>query len=125
MSRTKGAKGKKFSNRFKSFEGAKPTDRHIRLTHNMLMSEKCLKLSAEAFKTYCYMKLVACGKQEFDFASSCVVGKDKMFGSFHTYKKYRDELIDKGFIDFTNYTSAHIKREISRFMFVDLWQNKD
>lgn len=124
MPRTKGAKGKKFSNRFKSFEGAYPTDRHIRLTHNMLTSNTCLELSSSAFRLYCYMKLMACGKEEFEFATSCAVGKDKIFQSKTTFNKARNELVTKGFIDYTNITSAKYKKETAQYIFLNLWQNK-
>lgn len=124
MPRTKGAKGKKFANRFKSYEGAHPVDRHIRLTHNMLMSDECLDLSASAFRLYCYMKLIACGKKEFEFATSCAVGKDKLFQSKTTFNTARNELINKGFIDYTNMTSAKYKKETAQYTFIDSWHNK-
>ena len=124
MSRAKGAKGKKFANRFKSYEGAYPTDRHIRLTHNMLMSDICINLSASAFRLYCYMKLIACGKEEFEFATSCAVGKHKIFQSKTTFNNARNELITKGFIDYTNMTSAKYKKETAHYTFLNFWQNQ-
>lgn len=124
MARTQGARGKKFANRFKPYEGAKPVDRHIRLTHDMLMSKACLSLSANAFRAYSYMKLVACGKPTFTFAISCAVGKNKIIKSKTTFLKARDELIKKGFIDYINMTSAKYKRETAEYMFTDSWQDK-
>lgn len=123
MGRTKGSINRKFATRFKDYEGAFPKDRHIRLTYNMLTSESCISLSPNAFRLYCYMKLIACGNQEFEFATSCAVGKDKIFQSKSTYVKARNELIEKGFIDYTNMTSAKYKKEVGKYMFLTKWRN--
>lgn len=121
MGRKPGSLNKKTANRFKPYEGRKGKDRHIRLTHDMLISQACISLSPSAFKLYCYMKLTACGKPEFNFSYSCAVGEDKILGSKSTFNKARKELIDKGFIDYMNSTSAKYKKETGFYIFSDRW----
>ena len=123
MARTKGAKGRATGSRFKNFEGEKPFDIHIRLTRSMLTSKNYQNISASAFRLYCHMKLIAKGKDEFEFATSCAVGKGKIFKSNSTFVKARDELIKNGFIDYTNKTCAKYKRHTSKFKFLDKWWN--
>ena len=121
MSRPKGSRNKITSNRFKSYEGRKGKDRHIRLTHDMLMHKACTSLSSSAFRLYCYMKLIACGNADFYFSYSCAVGDNKILGSKSTFINARNELIDKGFIDYMNSTSAKYKRETGYYIFSAKW----
>lgn len=50
---------------FKSFEGRKKEERHIRLTNDMLMHENYLSLGCAAKVLYNYMKLWAYGCHDF------------------------------------------------------------
>lgn len=120
MPRPKGTKNKSYSSRFKSYEGRKPKDRHIRLTHDMLMDKKCLQLSASAFRLYTYIKLWAGGQNEVKYSMSMA----KPLMSAPTFEKAKKELISAGFIEQPNLHSAKYKCETAVFEFTDKW-NKE
>lgn len=130
MARTKGAKEKNKGSRFKSYEGEKPTDQHIRLTKDMMMSKNFLKLSANAFKLYGYMKLWASGQETFKYSISMVLEKTKdkkkkaKLMSATTFEKAKKELIKYGFIEQLNLFSARDKREAGEFMFSNKWHKE-
>lgn len=120
MGRTKGARNKSYLSRFKTYEGTKPKDRHIRMTYDMLMNPNILKLPGNALKLYCYMKLWACGQPELRFSHS--LAKKLMTGP--TFTKAKKDLIQFGLIDQPNYFSARDKREPCEFVFSDRWSER-
>lgn len=83
---------------FKDYEGSKQNDKHIRKTENMMLSDNYLKLSNSAKVVYDYMKLWACGDLEFQYAKS--LAEKYMNGK--TFLKAKDELIEKGFIEYVS-----------------------
>jgi hypothetical protein len=90
---------------FKDYEGSKLNDKHLRLTNDMLISQNFMSLSNSAKVVYVYMKLWACGKDEFQYPKS--LAEKYMNGK--TFLKAKDELIEKGFIDFVSGNKfAHI-----------------
>ena len=78
---------------FKSYEGMKQNDKHIRITDNMMMSKPYLALSSSAKVLYSYMKLWACGNEEFQYSLAMCA----KFMSKPTFIKARDELINYRF----------------------------
>lgn len=102
--------------RFKDYEGFKSKDKHIRLTASMLLSDNYLKLSNSAKVVYSYMKLWACGENVFQYSQS----NSNKYMSNKTYIKARDELIDKGFIEYVATNQfAHIPNS---YKFSDKWR---
>ena len=81
---------------FKNYEGDKQKDKHIRLTSSMLLSDNYLSLSNSAKVVYNYMKLWACGETIFQYPKS----NAKKYMTEKTFLKAKDELIEKGFIEF-------------------------
>lgn len=81
---------------FKSYESANPNDKYICLTYSMMDSEAFRSLSGDAVKLYVYMKMLADGKDKFDFATALgtQIGLSKK-----AYFRARNELIGKGFIE--------------------------
>lgn len=120
MARTRGAKAKAYNSRFKTYEGKKPTDRHIRLTKDMMMNESFFKLSANAFKLYSYMKLWASGQETFKYSISL----SKKLMSAPTFERAKTELITSGFIEQPNLYSARDKRETGEFIFSSKWHKE-
>ena len=102
---------------FKSYEGKKSNDKHIRLTADMMTNQKFLDLSNSSKVLYMYMKLWALGNEEFEYAETL----SNKFMSKVTFYKARDELIDKGFIKLiaTN-KFAHIK---NKYKFSSNWRD--
>lgn len=116
------SKIRKNNNRFKPYEGRKANDMHIRLTCDMMSDINCFELSGEAFKLYCYMKLSSKGNQEFEYPYTYAV--PKLFKSKTTFVRHRQELIDKGFIEYINKTSAKNKRENALYRFIYDWYSE-
>jgi|GEM_PF-3523361 len=106
--------------RFKQYEGARPTDKHVRLTRSMMLSPVYMELSSSAKELYSYMKLWACGNTEVEYAASM----SNKYMSKNTFFKARDELIDNGFIEYPNRHCARDKREVARYEFSAKWLNK-
>ena len=116
MGRTKGAKNNQNS-RFKTWEGSKPKDRHIRLTKDMLDSVVYKSLKASSKVLYAYMKLWAAGNDTVIFSASMMSEiMDKK-----TFFTARSELIEKGFISYPNEHRARHKRETAEYQFTGFW----
>ena len=78
---------------FKSYEGLKQNDKHIRITDSMMMSKPYLALSSNAKVLYSYMKLWACGREEFEYT----VALSSKIMSPNTFLKARNELVNNRF----------------------------
>ena len=101
---------------FKSYEGDKQKDKHIRKTATMMLSDNYLSLSNSAKVVYDYMKLWACGETEFEYSQSRAL----MYMSNKTFVKARDELEEKGFIEYVATNQyAHIP---NKYKFSDKWK---
>jgi hypothetical protein len=111
---------------FKSFEGRKKEERHIRLTNDMLMHEKYLALSCTAKVLYNYMKLWAYGchdfksKGTFEYTVSLAmkvlrVSNKTAINAFH-------ELEEFGFIERQNNSKA--SRSSTIWAFSDKWHRE-
>ena len=74
---------------FKTYEGIKQNDKHIRLTESMLTSKPYIALSNSAKVLYSYMKLWACGKDEFEYPITLCL----KFMSNPTFQTAKVELI--------------------------------
>lgn len=108
MSRTKAP--------FKSYEGKKTKDKHIRLTKNMMDNKKFIHLKPSSIKVYMYMKLWACGEQEVDYSKSLGT-KVVSPGTFSTAIK---ELIENGFIERVYFSNGGGHKP-NRYRFSDNW----
>ena len=117
MPRTKGSRNKNTGRRFKSYEGRFPDDKHLRLTKSMLDDPAYKSLSSSAKVLYSYMKMWACGRDTVIYSVS--MAKD--FVSKPTFIKARDELIDKGFLEYTNKHRARDMREAAEYEFSSRW----
>lgn len=117
ISRKPGSKNVAKGSRFKSYEGKFPIDTHVRLTKHMLTHTKFRALSNNAKALYCYMKLWAGGRDEVEFAASMV--GDMMAPP--TFRKARDELVNAGFIEYTNRHCARDKKESGHYQFTARW----
>lgn len=103
---------------FKSYEGAKPKDKHIRLTKSMLDNKNFKSLNSSSIVLYLYMKMWACGNEEFDYALS--LGENIM--SRKTVINSIKELISKGFIEkCAMYNKSH---KPNRYALSNKWQYK-
>jgi hypothetical protein len=93
---------------FKQYEGRKTKDKHIRLTADMMLSKKYLELSDSAKTVYSYMKLYACGETIFEYPISLCL----KYMSKPTFVRARNELIEKGFLEYEeNNKFARIKNK--------------
>jgi len=93
---------------FKQYEGRKQNDKHIRLTADMMLNEKYLGLSDSAKTVYTYMKLYSCGNTIFEYPGSLAL----KYTSKSTFLRAKNELIEKGFIDYEeNNRFAKIKNK--------------
>lgn len=110
--------------RFKSFEGRKEWEVHIRLTADMLSDKTYASLSNDAKVLYAYMKLWAYKSKEyrdhstFDYSISLAMSVCNI--SKKTAIKRLHELEEKGFIERQNNSFA--SRETSKWKFSDKWQ---
>lgn len=104
---------------FRSFQGRKAIDTHIRLTKDMMLNKNFLSLSYSAFKIYAYMTLWAAGRDEVEYAWS---NAKKILGSSSTFDKAKKELIEKGFIKIIR--TSKCSREPNKYKFISDWQNK-
>lgn len=84
----------------------------------MLDSKAFISLSGNAVKLYLYLKMWACGRDGVQYSASMAQG----FMAPNTFRRSRDELLEKGFIDFPNKMSAKYKRETCEFEFSNRWQ---
>ena len=103
--------------RFKTWEGIHPKDRHIRLTKYTMCSDEYKGLSSSAKVLYSYMKLWACGRETVEYAAS--MAKDIM--TRNTFFRARDELVEKGFIEYINKHRARDMREKAEYQFSTKW----
>lgn len=108
---------------FKSYEGRKKKEVHIRLTNDMLMHENYKALSANAKVLYNYMKLWAYRSEEhknkgtFDYSVELAT-KACNFSNKTAIKCFQ-ELVDKGFIAREN--NAYAQRKVAKWSFSDNW----
>lgn len=102
---------------FKSYEGSKQKDKHIRLTKSMLDNENFKSLKPNSKILYIYMKLWACGKEEFDYSIS--LGSNIV--SPATAISSTRELVQKGFIDRV-YFSEGGGHKPNRYKLSNKWQ---
>jgi hypothetical protein len=119
MPRKKGSLNKSTASRFKNYEGRKPKDRHVRKTHDMMRDKVHRSLSFAARVLYEEMRDWAGANDTVTFAASRVA--DIMDAK--TFRKARDELVAKGFIDYPNIASAKYKKETGTYKFSDRWQD--
>ena len=122
MGRPQGSKNKNratvpLGSRFRNWEGERPKDIHIRLTLSMMNSLVYKGLSSSARTLYAYMKMSAAGSNEFEYAASLI--NDVM--SKPTFLRSRDELVEKGFIKYTNKNRAKYLREVAKYEFSAAW----
>ena len=122
MARPKGSKNKPTlklgeGSRFKTWEGIHPKDKHVRLTDYMMRSREYKSLSSSAKVLYMYMKLAACGNETVEYAISYAKG----FMSAPTFCKARDDLVEKGFIEYVNRHCARDLREMAEYKFSTKW----
>jgi hypothetical protein len=89
------------------------------MTKNMLTDPVYMGLSSSSKVLYQYMKLWACGRDTVVYAASMT--KDVMDGK--TYRKARDELVEKGFIIYLNPHRARDMREAAEYEFSCGWQS--
>lgn len=104
---------------FRTFEGKKFNDIHIRLTKDMLMNKTFISLSYSARILYIYMKLWAAGREEVEYAWSVA---SQVLGSSATFNSSKKELIEKGFIKITR--TCKCSRLPNRYQFISDWSKK-
>lgn len=104
---------------FKSYEGKKSKDKHIRLTKNMLDNKNFKKLNAKTVLVYIYMKLWANGENEFDYAKS--LGSNVV--SPATFTKAVKQLIENGFIERVYFSNGG-GHKANRYKFSDKWHKE-
>jgi len=78
------------------------------------------KLLSSAKVLYLYMKMWACGQDTIKYAAS--MAKD--FMSSKTFIKARNELVDKGFIDWPNRHRSQDKGEVAEYEFSSRWSKQ-
>jgi len=117
MARNIGSKNKSTGSRFKAYEGRFANDKHVRLTKSMMLDPIYLGLSSNAKTLYNYMKMWACGHDTVEYAASLSSG----FMSSSTFFKARDELVEKGFIEYPNKYRARDMRETAEYEFSKRW----
>ena len=101
---------------FKSYEGAKHKDKHIRLTKSMLDSKVFKSLKPNSKILYMYMKLWACGNDEFDYSISLgnnIVSSSTVISSIR-------ELVEKGFIERVYFSNGGGHKS-NRYKFSNNW----
>ena len=104
--------------RFKTHEGRRPTDKHVRITNDMATHTAFLNLSYAAKVLYLYLKLWACGNDTVVYSASMASAYNMDAKQF---RKARNELIKAGFIVFLNEQCAKYKRETGKYQFVSDW----
>jgi len=77
-------------------------------------------LSSSAKILYQYMKMWACGRDTVEYA----ISMSESLMSHMTFKKARDELVEKGFIDYPNQHRAKYMKETAEYAFSDRWTRK-
>lgn len=90
--------------------------RYFRMGATFMASEQTRGLSSSAFKILCYMKIESAGKKQFKFPHA----KYRSYMSKPTFKKAKDELISKGFIDEVQNNKNLRKANI--YAFSDRWK---
>lgn len=102
---------------FLPYEGIKATDKHIRITHSMLISKVFKRLSKSSIILYIYMKDWACGRIEFEYPQSLC--KDIL--SSATFWSCIDELEQNGFIEVKK--RSRLTRYKNIYRFSSKWNN--
>jgi len=120
MGRPKGSRNKPKrgeGTRFRTWESIHPKDKHVRLTHYMMNALVYKGLSSSAKALYSYMKLWACGRDTVVY--SATLARDIM--ARNTFFRARDELVEKGFIEYINKHRARDMRETAEYLFSTKW----
>ena len=112
------AKNKKKLYAFRVFYGAKSEDRHIRITHSMLMNEKFKQISYSAKVLYMYMKEYASGSEQFEYPQQLAL-RNKVINSSATFETAKKELIENGFIEVVR--CCKCSRIPNLYKFSDKW----
>ena len=102
---------------FKSYEGKKAKDKHIRLTQDMLNSINFKSLKQSSKVLYMYMKLWSCWNEEFDYSIS--LGSNIL--SQATVISSTRELIEKGFIEKVYFSNGGGHKP-NRYKLSNKWQ---
>ena len=89
----------------------------MRLTQDMLNDPAYKGLSSSAKVLYLYMKAWACGRDTVEYAA--VMAADLMDAK--TFRKARDELVKKGFIEDVNRHCVLNTREPPKYEFSSRW----
>lgn len=95
---------------FKAYEGKKTKDKHIRLTADMMLNKVYIELSDAAKTVYSYMKLYSCGNETFEYPISLAL----KYISKSTFLRAKDELIEKGFIEYEQHNQFCRSKNIFR-----------
>lgn len=102
---------------FKSYEGSKQRDKHVRLTKDMLCNKNFENLKPNSKILYIYMKLWACGEIEFDYSISLgcnIISHATVISSIR-------ELIKFGFIERVTFSNGG-GHKANRYKFSSNWQ---
>ena len=105
---------------FKSYEGTKQKDKHVRLTQTMLLSDIYISLKPNTKVLYNYIKLWACGNDEVDYANS--LGTNINIMCSRTVTTAIQELVKKGFLDRVYYSNGGGHKP-NRFKLSNRWRN--
>ena len=123
MSKSKATKKSNFTP-FRDFEGRNPTDKHLRLTDDMMSDPTFISLSATSKVLYIYMRLWAGYEDVVTYSAS--LASDIMPSA--TFYRARNELVEKGFIDYLNAhhhkRDAQCKNAAGEYRFTKKWQYK-
>lgn len=104
---------------FRPYESPYKNDRFVRMPEGLLCSPQYIGLSNSAKVLYSYMRDWAKANEEFDYAESMIIGLGVMTGG--TFRKARDELVERGFIEYTNKHNARDKRQSGHYRFSRKW----
>ena len=93
-------------------------ERYVSIAETMILHENFISLSSSAKTLYLYMKYWACGKEEITYASSLA----EKYMTKPTFRKARDELVNKGFLKYVE--CGKFSRTPNIYKFISDWHYK-
>jgi hypothetical protein len=90
---------------------------YAQISNSQMTHEAMRRLRGNAFKLYCYMDFIACGKRIFELPKS----EYSKFMDDNTFARARKELIDAGFIELHE-NNAH-RKLANKYRFSTRWKS--
>lgn len=104
--------------KFRSYEGRRDKERHLRITESMMSSEAWSNLTSSAIELYLHIKIKVTPTNHDDISFTYKEARNFMNGN--TFKKSMELLLENGFLRYVRHSPN--TRECNIYAMSDKWQ---